>query len=146
KDPNHEVAVYASSTGVSNLRKHLMREHTQDWEKGCEEMGIKITAGAALEYLNKIERTVGRDIPPYSKEAFANALAEFIMADDIPINVMESPQLRNVFFLLRRELKDKDIPGRAAMRSHIMDMFYEHLEKLGEEMKVSSKFLPLLIH
>ncbi len=60
-----------------------MREHTQDWEKACEEMGIKITAGAALEYLNKIERTVERDIPPYSKEAFANALAEFIMADDL---------------------------------------------------------------
>ncbi len=59
---------------------------------------------------------------------------------------MESPQLRMVFFLLRRELKDKDIPGRAAIRSHIVDMFYEHLEKLGEEMKVSSKFLLLLIH
>jgi hypothetical protein len=48
--------------------------------------------------------------------------------------------------LLRRELKDKDIPGRAAIHSHVMNMFDEHLEKLGEEMKVSSKFLLLLIH
>jgi uncharacterized cupin superfamily protein len=38
--------------------------------------------------------------------------------------------------LLREELKEKDIPGRTAIRNHIDKMQDEHLKTLEEEMQV----------
>ena len=39
----------------SNLRKHLMKEHLEDWVKACSEKKIDITAAAALKHINEIQ-------------------------------------------------------------------------------------------
>jgi hypothetical protein len=55
---------------------------------------------------------------------------------------VESPRLKRVFFILRNELKQSDIPGRSSVRNYIMDRFREHLIKLEGDMKVRDTFLP----
>ena len=84
-EPNHEVAQFGSGTGVSNLRKHLMKEHLEDWVKACSEKKIDITAAAALKHINEFQgkESEERDRPVYSKEAFADALVEFVVGNDI---------------------------------------------------------------
>jgi hypothetical protein len=52
------------------------------------------------------------------------------------INCVESPRLRKVFLLLRESLREKDIPGRTAIRDHIDKMQKSHLETLSKELKV----------
>ena len=53
------------------------------------------------------------------------------------IKIVESPHLQKVFLLLREELHEADIPGRAALRNCIMNRFSENIEMLPEDMKVS---------
>jgi len=52
------------------------------------------------------------------------------------INVVESPRLKNLFLLLRKELKESDIPGRSAIRSHIEKNYDAYMKKLEEDMAV----------
>lgn len=43
--------------------------------------------------------------------------------------------------LLRKELKESDIPSRTTIRNRIEETFQKHLEDLGAEMKVHSQLL-----
>jgi hypothetical protein len=49
---------------------------------------------------------------------------------------VESPRLKKIFLMLRKELKESAIPGRTAIRQHIDEMQEEHLKRLEEELKV----------
>lgn len=53
------------------------------------------------------------------------------------LNVVECRELRNIFLLLRQELRDEDIPHRTALRERIGVVFEEHLQQLERDMKVS---------
>jgi hypothetical protein len=53
------------------------------------------------------------------------------------INIVESPRLRKIFLLLRKELKESDIPGHSTMRTHIEQVYEEHMKQLEEEMAVN---------
>ena len=52
--------------------------------------------------------------------------------------MVESPRLRRVFLLLRESLREKDIPGRTAIRKCIDEMMETHLETLSRELKVKT--------
>ena len=52
------------------------------------------------------------------------------------INVIENQQLRAIFLMLREELRDQDIPSRAHIRSRIMSMMNEHIDRLEKDMRV----------
>lgn len=52
------------------------------------------------------------------------------------INVIENPQLRAIFMMLREELRDEDIPHRTTIRNRILQVWDEHLDALANEMKV----------
>jgi hypothetical protein len=52
------------------------------------------------------------------------------------INVVESPRLKRIFLMLRKELKESDIPGCSKIQEHINEMWEEHLETLKKELKV----------
>lgn len=49
---------------------------------------------------------------------------------------MESPRLRKIFLLLRKELKESDIPSRSTMRNRIEQAYEEHMKQLEADMAV----------
>jgi hypothetical protein len=60
-----------------------------------------------------------------------------ILIDNIKaINVIESPHLRKIFLLLRKDLTEVEIPGRTRIREHVDKVYKEYLQKLEEELKV----------
>jgi hypothetical protein len=66
------------------------------------------------------------------------------------LNVIECPELRSIFLMLREELQDSDIPHRATIRRRIMQLWGEQLNRVADEMAVCSQYtythtLPLLI-
>jgi hypothetical protein len=81
-DPNHQVATFGSSTGISNLRLHLVNIHLEEWTKSCADMGIPITAAIALNKLQGNETEI-TEHPMYSKEAFVDALVDFVVGNDL---------------------------------------------------------------
>ena len=57
--------------------------------------------------------------------------------------MVENPQLRKIFLLLRSELQKKDIPGRTTIRNRIIEVFEEYLDELKEQIKVSGAKKPI---
>ena len=53
------------------------------------------------------------------------------------INIVESPRLRKIFLLLRKELKESDIPSHSTMCTCIEQAYDEHMKQLEEEMAVN---------
>ena len=87
-DPKHHVSTFRVTSSTSSIRKHLYNEHIGEWVSSCDNLNISITAAgakaAARRYHNLPEDDTPSDIerPQYSKEAFVDALVEFIIGDD----------------------------------------------------------------
>jgi hypothetical protein len=86
-DENHIIAAFGLTTGTGTLRRHLFENHIDAWVTACDNLKIEITAQeaqAAIEKYRKLPpKTTLEDLrPEYSKDAFVDALVEFIVADD----------------------------------------------------------------
>jgi hypothetical protein len=154
---------------TGTLRQHLCKFHLDEWVDECDKHGYKITAKEAQAAVDTYRRRKGQTRAQastnpgprkkYSNEAFVDALAEFIIADDqVPkflvyprlkyiytnniqsINVVESPHLRGIFLMLQEELQNSDIPSRTTIRAHIHELLDGHLDQLEEEMQVCFLF------
>lgn len=86
-DPTYELVDFSLTTSTSVLRRHLFENHLDLWITACDDMKIKITAKEALPVIEahrqepqKTPLEAAR--PEFSKEAFLDALVEFIVADD----------------------------------------------------------------
>ena len=73
--------------GTSNLRKHLYNDHLEQWVTACDDLEIEITAQAAIPFVKKFRQEpadtpLESEHPEYTKEAFVEAMIEFIVGDD----------------------------------------------------------------
>ena len=85
------LSMFAWTTSSGTLRHHLFGEHIALWVAGCDKLKIPITAKNArqpvAEYRER-QGFIGTNIPepvirrPFSHEAFVDAIARFIVADD----------------------------------------------------------------
>ncbi len=84
KDKEYHIVTFQSGTGITNLRNHLTKFHLQAWAKGCSEKGIKMS-DASLEIIKKFQGHDNEEVVhlPFTKEAFSEALMEFIVGDDV---------------------------------------------------------------
>ncbi|KAF7328561.1 HAT family dimerization domain-containing protein [Mycena venus] len=130
---NPHIGTYKFSTNTSTgiLRRHLYEHHVDAWVEGCDRLKIQIKAKEAASTSTS---EPGKKREQFSQEAFVNAIVEWIVGDDQSINVVENEQLRNIFLMLRSELKDSDIPHRTKIRKRIIEVWDEHLAHLESEM------------
>ena len=79
---------FSLKTGTSNLHKHLFTSHVEQWSLACKDMKIPITSKDALEAIRQFNNepppspSDSNERPIYSKEAFFDAITEFIVGDD----------------------------------------------------------------
>jgi hypothetical protein len=83
---------FSKKTATGPLRKHLFETHLDAWISGCDELSIKILAKEAQPAVEGYRRQKGQTYTspesdstkrkPYSKEAFVDAIIEFIAGDD----------------------------------------------------------------
>lgn len=69
------------------MRKHLFADHIEKWITSCEKLNISITATAAVEAIRRFRKepattSLESERVQYSKEAFKDALVDFIVGDD----------------------------------------------------------------
>jgi len=89
-DPRKDIKCYGKGTGTSVLRKHLADAHIDIWVSGCDKLKISIRAKEVLQAVATYRIKMGQETftptqptgPEFSKEAFVDAIAEFIVADD----------------------------------------------------------------
>ncbi|KAF8180256.1 hypothetical protein K438DRAFT_1976772 [Mycena galopus ATCC 62051] len=121
-NPHVGTTKFAKSTSSGVLRKHLYEHHINAWVEGCDKLKIPIEAKEAARFVDAYrvhkhqkssstsDSKPGKKRTPFYKDAFVDAIVEFIVGDDQSINVVENEQLRAIFLMLRVELKDSDIP------------------------------------
>ncbi|KAF5335251.1 hypothetical protein D9758_017382 [Tetrapyrgos nigripes] len=135
-----ETAVYSTNTASGILRRHLFTCHVEDWVDLCDQEGVDITAqeaqAAAAEYRAGAGASPSEHVPrlAFSAEAFVDAICAFIAADSQSINIIENPQLRAIFMMLRSGLRDSDIPHRDKIWSRIMQLWEDQLVHLKEDL------------
>ena len=86
-DPGHRIASFAVTTSTSSLRKHLFSDHIEEWSTACDSLKIPVIAPIAVEAIRKfcnepISTQLEAERPEYSKEAFIDAIVDFVVGDD----------------------------------------------------------------
>ena len=84
------VKDYAAGNGSSTLRRHLACEHIDMWVSICDQKGITIKAKMIARKLEAYHSARGESVKQdnsttrqkYSKEAFVDAIVEWIVTDD----------------------------------------------------------------
>ena len=84
---DHKITTFGRSTSVSILRKHLYKNHIEQWVTTCDDLKIPITAKSAEEPVRifrkePVPTSLQAERPTYSKEAFIDAIVDFIVGDD----------------------------------------------------------------
>lgn len=75
---------FQTKTGITNLRNHLTKCHLEAWVRACSAEGIKMS-DASLEIIKEFQGHDNEDLThlPFTKEAFSEALLEFVVGDDV---------------------------------------------------------------
>jgi len=88
-NPKHDVANFSESSSTGTLHTHLCSEHIDDWVSSCDSANITIKAKKSQAAIDEYRKSRGQPtsgsntLPKYfSKEAFVDAIVEFIIADD----------------------------------------------------------------
>ncbi|KAJ3566999.1 hypothetical protein NP233_g6642 [Leucocoprinus birnbaumii] len=150
-DADGEKKAFSSQTGTGSIRKHLFTFHFEDWVHACDEQEIAITAqDAELQRLLQDfwkEAGKGKSAPifdggkdshlclKYSHDAFVDAIVEWIVSDDQSLNMIENVKLRNIFLMLKKDLRNSDIPHRNHIRDHAICIWEDYLDKLKGDIK-----------
>ncbi|TFK40125.1 hypothetical protein BDQ12DRAFT_721593 [Crucibulum laeve] len=127
-DPKKKIQDYSVKTSTSAMRGHLIKQHAEQWIQICDKLEISITASPAQAVLKEYRKRQGQKedpdplcadipIPEFSNENFVNTIIRFIVDGDQSLNVIENEHLRVIFLMLRKELKDSDIPHRTHLRA-----------------------------
>jgi hypothetical protein len=109
-DPDEPRSQFSTSTGTGTLRQHLCKFHLDEWVDECDKHGYKITAKEAQAAVDSYRRRKGQtrvqagtDPGPrkkYSNEAFVDALAEFIIADDQVTKFLIYSRLKYIYTII----------------------------------------------
>lgn len=83
----HKITDFSTQTSISTVRNHLIKNHLADWVGGCDELEIKICGSKGKEAERKFRNlpeptNLESDRPKFSKDAFVDALTEFVIGDD----------------------------------------------------------------
>jgi hypothetical protein len=87
-NPKHEIISYGSNTSVTTVEKHFIEHHVADWVTACEDAKIPIRGSKGQAAARKFHRlppatNLETDRPKFSKEAFVDALTEYVVGDDL---------------------------------------------------------------
>lgn len=90
-----KVQPFKKTTGTTVLRNHLANDHIENWVETCDKFKISITAQVAQKAVNAYQQRRGQPqesanfsagpvphVREYSREAFVDAIVEWIVADD----------------------------------------------------------------
>jgi len=86
-DPQHDESTFSIKTATGTLRRHLIDCHFLEWDSACEKQGIQMNSKAGKAAKARFQqdggpRSDGKRIP-FTREAFIDAIAEFIVTDDV---------------------------------------------------------------
>jgi len=86
-DETHDIKVFGVSTSTTVMRKHLYSVHLDEWVTTCDQLHIRITSKAAAEHVRNFRKepaptSLESERPEYSKEAFIDAIVDFVVGDD----------------------------------------------------------------
>src|SRR5258708_19935760 len=114
--------IYRSKTGNSNLRRHLLQVHTEEYDKAVvqHKWAYKLSTKSHNVSTQIAHNQCGQEVPLFSPAVFLEHLAHFVVADDQvspdglmffhtltnlqSICVVECPEFQQLCMVLRETL------------------------------------------
>ncbi|KAF8128334.1 hypothetical protein K438DRAFT_909966 [Mycena galopus ATCC 62051] len=128
--------VYAAGTRFSSRRKHLERQHVNEYLDAITQHTWAHKPSADRAQQLERQRTIYQRVP-FSTASLANQLVRVVVSNDLSINLVENRDFRDLLLLLRETLRDEDIPHRTKLRSLIIDAWLDYWEELRTELRLS---------
>src|SRR5216684_1155815 len=146
--------IYRSKTGNSNLRRHLLQIHTEEYDKAVvqHKWAYKLLTKSCNVSTQIAHNQHSWEVPLFSPIVFLEHLAHFIVADDQVspgslmffytltnlqlICVVECPEFQQLCMVLCKILVDIDIPCHNKMREAIISQWQDSFGQLKLDLSV----------
>src|SRR5258707_8231542 len=146
--------IYRSKTRNSNLRRHLLQVHAEEYNKAVvqHKWAYKLSTESCNVSTQIARNQCSQEVPLFSPAVFLEHLACFIVADDQVspdglvffhtltnlqlICVVECPEFRQLCMVLHETLVDIDIPCHDKMREAIISQWWDSFGQLKLDLSV----------
>ncbi|KAI0249256.1 hypothetical protein BJV78DRAFT_1129912, partial [Lactifluus subvellereus] len=135
---------------ATTCRRHCESKHPGKYRNWCNKVGFKskLPGDIAARKLKAtetqrtldgllVEKKLADRTVPYSDELFRQAVIEWLVATDQPIQAFEHPKFKEMIDIASRATNGVKIPGREATHAEIKGMFKKHLTSLKSRLNVS---------
>ncbi|KAF8901531.1 hypothetical protein CPB84DRAFT_1777550 [Gymnopilus junonius] len=120
--------------GQSNtIRHHFKKEHFKTW---ADVVILKKLKGWR-EILRDSRRGEPAQRESFNLEGFYDRLTKWVAVDDQSLDVVDCPELRNLFLFIGEQLNDEDIPHRTKLSELITKAFKREYAKMINEIQHS---------
>lgn len=151
--------IYKPKTGNSNLRRHLLQVHAEEYDKAIiqHKWAYKLSTESRNVSTQNTRNQRDREVPLFSPVVFLEHLARFVVADDQVspddlvffhtltnlqlICVVECPEFRRLCMVLHETLINIDIPGCDKMREAIISQWRDSFGQLKLDLSVGIRIL-----
>src|SRR5258707_6542869 len=149
--------IYGSKTGNSNLRRHLLQVHTEEYDKAVvqHKWAYKLSTKSCNVSTQIACNQHGQEVPLFSPAVFLEHLAHFVVADDQVspdslmffhtltnlqlIHVVECPEFQQLCMVLHETLINIDIPCCNKMREAIISQWRDSFGQLKLDLSVGRR-------
>src|SRR5216684_1966288 len=149
--------IYRSKTRNSNLQRHLLQVHTEEYDKAVvqHKWAYKLSTESRNISTQIAHNQRSQEVPLFSPMVFLEHLARFIVADDQvspdglvffhtltnlqSICVVECPEFRQLCMVLCETLVDIDIPCCDKMREAIISQWQDSFGQLKLDLSVGRR-------
>ncbi|KAF5387624.1 hypothetical protein D9615_000715 [Tricholomella constricta] len=119
------ICEHLQSRHWSVYRELVVSKKLKGWEKTA-----KLRHGP---FENARASSEGRE--PFTLEGFYDRLAKWIVVDDQSINVIESPELRDLLLFIGTELTENNLPHRTKLTEIIVESFKKEYAELMNDIQ-----------
>ncbi|GLB45637.1 putative encoded by [Lyophyllum shimeji] len=115
---------------TATIREHLISKHYDKFRVAVLTNKLK-----GWETFGHAPGARGKEREPFSLEGFYERFVRWIAVDDQSINVIDSPELRDLLLYVGTQLDEDDLPHRTKLTQLIYERFQLEFKKLIEELK-----------
>ncbi|GLB37952.1 putative encoded by [Lyophyllum shimeji] len=115
---------------TATIRDHLISKHYDKFRVAVLTNKLK-----GWETFGRAPEARGKEREPFSLEGFYERFVRWIAVDDQSINVIDSPELRDLLLYVGTQLDEDDLPHRTKLTQLIYERFQVEFKKLIEELK-----------
>ncbi|KIJ32461.1 hypothetical protein M422DRAFT_265792 [Sphaerobolus stellatus SS14] len=126
---------YALTNTSCTLCSHLIVKHPNEYMQHCKTRGLTVQA---LEAEKNIKKKTNLPFIVFTAMSFKTAILNLIIANDLSLRIVDTPEFQTLLLISRESLIDHDIPHQTAMRNLVAKAWEHQFMEMTLEMKTAA--------